>query len=134
MKDLPSDNSSGEWLPSRARHTSDNETNYESSTASSPESLSPTNSFTEYLWMENEKEFEDNEMKRLEEEDIVKMCNEAMWEDELESIFKKLSCTNDDVQNLDTLSTLVVLEGGAVISSNLNPLAKEFVPLAVSQS
>ncbi|XP_018803099.1 PREDICTED: uncharacterized protein LOC108977711 isoform X2 [Bactrocera latifrons] len=41
--------------------------------------------FSEYLWMENEEEFDKNELKRLEEEDIMKECFEAMLEDELEA-------------------------------------------------
>lgn len=132
MKDLPSDNSSGEWLPSRPRNASDNETNYESATMSTPESLSPTNSFTEYLWMENEKEFDDREMKRLEEEEIMKICIEAMWEDELEAIFKKMSDkTTEIVKKEDRISTLVTLKGGEVVNSTLNPQAKEFVPIGL---
>lgn len=132
MKDLPSDNSSGEWLPSRPRNTSDNETTYESTTTSStPDSLSPTNSFTEYLWMENEKEFDDREMKKLEEDEIMKICIEAMWEDELEAIFKKLSDSSTDVIDVDKVSTLVILKGGEVINSTLNPMAEEFVPIGL---
>lgn len=132
MKDLPSDNSSGEWLPSRARNTSDNETNYEPTSVSSPDSLSPTTSFTEYLWMENEKEFDDFEMKKLEDEEIMKICIEAMWEDELEAIFKKLA-QSESLMNVEKVSssTMVVLKGGEVIRSTLNPMAKEFVPLAL---
>lgn len=37
--------------------------------------------FAEYLWMENEEEFDKNEMQRLEEEELMKQCIENMQED-----------------------------------------------------
>lgn len=40
--------------------------------------------FSEYLWMENEEEFDKLEMQRLEEEALMEQCIEAMLEDELE--------------------------------------------------
>lgn len=40
--------------------------------------------FSEYLWMENEEEFDTEEMKRLEEEALMEQCIEAMLEDEIE--------------------------------------------------
>lgn len=39
--------------------------------------------FSEYLWMENEEEFDKLEMQRLEEEALMEQCIEAMLEDEL---------------------------------------------------
>lgn len=130
MKDIPSENSSGEWIPSRPRNISDNEIN-EDNRSTSPESLSPTNSFTEYLWMENEKEFEDSEMKRLEEEELMKLCIEAMWEDELETIIQKMSEKEVALKTDEQVLTLVTLKGGEVIRSTLNPKAKEFVPIGL---
>lgn len=36
--------------------------------------------FTEYLWMENEEEFDKLEWQRLEEEELIKQCLENMME------------------------------------------------------
>lgn len=38
-------------------------------------------SFEEYLWMENEEEFDKTEMQRLEEEALMRECMENMQED-----------------------------------------------------
>lgn len=40
--------------------------------------------FSEYLWMENEEEFDKLEMQRLEEEALMEQCIEAMLQDELD--------------------------------------------------
>ncbi|CAB0016743.1 unnamed protein product [Nesidiocoris tenuis] len=40
--------------------------------------------FSEYMWMENEEEFDQEVMKQLEEEALMEQCIEAMLEDELE--------------------------------------------------
>ena len=45
--------------------------------------------FSEYLWMENEEEFDTEEMKRLEEEALMEQCIEAMLEDEIEEEIEK---------------------------------------------
>lgn len=42
--------------------------------------------FTEYLWMENEEEFDKIEWQRLEEEELMNQCIEDMLEDEMEEI------------------------------------------------
>ena len=39
--------------------------------------------FSEYLWMENEEEFDKLEMQRLEEEALMEQCIEDMLADEL---------------------------------------------------
>lgn len=41
--------------------------------------------FSEYMWMENEEEFDKLEMQRLEEEALMEQCIEAMLQDELEA-------------------------------------------------
>lgn len=41
--------------------------------------------FTEYLWMENEEEFDKLEWQRLEEEELMEQCLENMLEEELEN-------------------------------------------------
>lgn len=38
--------------------------------------------FTEYMWMENEEEFDKLEMQRLEEEALIKECMENMQDDD----------------------------------------------------
>lgn len=40
--------------------------------------------FTEYLWMENEEEFDKQEWQRLEEEELMEQCYENMLEEVLE--------------------------------------------------
>lgn len=42
-------------------------------------------SFEEYLWMENEEEFDKSELQRLEEEALMKECMENMQEDGYDS-------------------------------------------------
>jgi hypothetical protein len=43
---------------------------------------SPEDDFSEYLWMENEEEFDKEVMQRLEEEALMEECIEAMLADE----------------------------------------------------
>lgn len=45
----------------------------------------PEDDFTEYLWMENEEEFDKQEWQRLEEEELMEQCIENMLEDVLEN-------------------------------------------------
>lgn len=42
-------------------------------------------SFEEYLWMENEEEFDKSELQRLEEEALMRECMENMQEDGYDS-------------------------------------------------
>lgn len=42
-------------------------------------------SFEEYLWMENEEEFDKSELQRLEEEALMKECMENMQDDAYDS-------------------------------------------------
>lgn len=88
--------------------------------------------FSEYMWMENEEEFDKQEMQRLEEEALMEQCIEAMIQDEMEAREKQVQTTNsaatdgsESAKDLcNALSTLKV----NVEKSTLNPLAAEFVP------
>lgn len=59
---------------------------YISDSDSSDDLDSPTipGDFSEYLWMENEEEFDQEVMKQLEEEALMEQCIEAMLEEERE--------------------------------------------------
>lgn len=59
---------------------------YASDSDSSDELDSPilTGDFSEYMWMENEEEFDQQVMKQLEEEALMEQCIEAMLEEERE--------------------------------------------------
>lgn len=48
--------------------------------------------FNEYLWMENEEEFEEEEMQRLEEQELILQCNSAMDELALLDDIRQLEC------------------------------------------
>lgn len=50
-----------------------------------PHSPSREGDFSEYLWMENEEEFEQQIMQQLEEEALMQQCIEAM-QDEMEAL------------------------------------------------
>lgn len=50
-----------------------------------PHSPSREGDFSEYLWMENEEEFEEQIMQQLEEEALMQQCIEAM-QDEMDSL------------------------------------------------
>lgn len=80
------------------------------------EEVSDTESFDDYLWMENEEEFEKSEMQRLEEEALMEECVEAMQddEDEEEVVLEHLRLCHSE--------ELLLSE------STLNPLAIEFIP------
>lgn len=104
--------------------------------------------FSEYLWMENEEEFDKQEMQRLEEEALMEQCIEAMLQDELQ---EALDCeeqeanaalndlTNSKESSKDLCIALSALQVNKdrkvnVETSTLNPLAAEFVPSIVSLS
>jgi len=59
-----------------------------------PHSPSREGDFSEYLWMENEEEFEEQIMQQLEEEALMQQCIEAM-QDEMNSF----SSANSGYQN-----------------------------------
>ncbi|XP_058467278.1 polyadenylate-binding protein-interacting protein 2 [Malaya genurostris] len=100
--------------------------------------------FSEYMWMENEEEFDKQEMQRLEEEALMEQCIEAMLRDELEAQENE----DEEINQLQNDSTKVPESSNSLCSalsslqvnkerkvdvemSTLNPLAVEFVPLKV---
>ncbi|EDV42635.1 uncharacterized protein Dana_GF16924 [Drosophila ananassae] len=82
--------------------------------------------FSEYMWMENEEEFDKNELQRLEEEEMMQECFEAMIEDELEEQINEWEKAKTEEQNT-ALSALPKSQCN-VEKSILNPMADEFVP------
>ncbi|XP_034659969.1 polyadenylate-binding protein-interacting protein 2 [Drosophila subobscura] len=85
--------------------------------------------FSEYMWMENEEEFDKNELQRLEEEEIMQECIEAMMEDELEEQLNEWEKAKTEEQNT-ALSALPKSQCN-VEKSVLNPMADEFVPASL---
>ncbi|XP_044765326.1 polyadenylate-binding protein-interacting protein 2 isoform X2 [Coccinella septempunctata] len=102
--------------------------------------------FSEYLWMENEEEFDKEVMQRLEEEALMEQCIEAMLADETSDSVTSpgrvvqgrnsneaaLPRTSNDISSM--ISNLKLDSAEVVKGSNLNPLAAEFVPGARSSS
>lgn len=110
--------------------------------------------FSEYMWMENEEEFDKQEMQRLEEEALMEQCIEAMLHDEQEARERREQGALCGEQQLEWLvsidemcletnqisliqhsskgqrNSLSMPQGQQVNveSSTLNPLAAEFVP------
>ncbi|XP_066158588.1 polyadenylate-binding protein-interacting protein 2B [Euwallacea fornicatus] len=72
----------------------------------------PENDFSEYMWMENEEEFDKEVMQRLEEEALMEECIAYM------------STENGSYQNSSEGSG----DSIEVTTSKLNPEAAEFVP------
>ncbi|XP_059484389.1 polyadenylate-binding protein-interacting protein 2B [Neocloeon triangulifer] len=100
------------------------------------ESIDFDGEFTEYLWMENEEEFEKEVLQKLEEEELTEQCLEAMLEDEREI----RNIRNAMESNINyppgslpqQLQSLRVLDPLVVSMSSLNPDAAEFVPTQVT--
>merc|ERR1712071_680862 len=100
-----------------------------------PHSPSREGDFSEYLWMENEEEFEQQIMQQLEEEALMQQCIEAM-PDEMNPFSSSTPSaiysngnsnhTSDDLltRGIQNLS----VDDGYSGQSKLNPDAAEFVP------
>lgn len=88
--------------------------------------------FSEYMWMENEEEFDKQEMQRLEEEALMEQCIEAMLQDELDAAQESNGQSTLEVESpkdlCNALSSMQVTKEVIVEQSTLNPLAAEFVP------
>nr|KAF6481363.1 poly(A) binding protein interacting protein 2 [Molossus molossus] len=92
------------------------------------------NPFAEYMWMENEEEFNRQIEEELWEEEFIERCFQEMLEEEEEHEWfipaRDLPQTMDQIQ--DQFNDLVISDGSSledlVVKSNLNPNAKEFVP------
>jgi hypothetical protein len=74
--------------------------------------------FSEYMWMENEEEFDKEELQRLEEQELMEQCMMQHMLD-VENSSQSSGTTNAQVK-----------ENSAEVarSSTLNPNAAEFVP------
>ncbi|XP_058057702.1 polyadenylate-binding protein-interacting protein 2B [Anopheles bellator] len=99
--------------------------------------------FAEYMWMENEDEFDEQELQRLEEEELMDQCIEAMMLDEMAAaermagaafmgnvpresgLMNILSSLQHDKEQQQLLAKAKNVN---VETSTLNPLAAEFVP------
>uniref|UniRef100_A0A182VZE5 Uncharacterized protein n=1 Tax=Anopheles minimus TaxID=112268 RepID=A0A182VZE5_9DIPT len=114
-------------------------------------STGPADDFAEYMWMENEDEFDMQEMQRLEEEELMDQCIEAMMMDEMASA--EIMASAALVGNVPRESGLVNILSSLqldkdqqqqqlirqpkdvnVEKSTLNPLAAEFVPSFVQRT
>ncbi|NWH70564.1 PAIP2 protein, partial [Piaya cayana] len=106
------------------------------------------NPFAEYMWMENEEEFNRQAIslllkgfllivqieEELWEEEFIERCFQEMLEEEEEHEWfipaRDLPQTMDQIQ--DQFNDLVISDSSSledlVVKSNLNPNAKEFVP------
>ncbi|XP_075161662.1 polyadenylate-binding protein-interacting protein 2-like [Haematobia irritans] len=82
--------------------------------------------FSEYLWMENEEEFDKAEIQRLIDEDCMRECLIAMLYDEMEEEIKHM----ESVKKKQLKAELALLPPSEcdVSKSILNPLADEFIP------
>lgn len=63
----------------------DNDTDRLDDSISDISVYNPDDDFTEYLWMENEEEFDKLEWQRLEEEELMEQCIENMLQDAFEN-------------------------------------------------
>lgn len=88
----------------------------------------PQDDFEDYMWMENEEEFDKQVMQQLEEEALMEQCIEAMLEDEQREQRHRPN-TNGHTRHASSSNgqSSISLEE-AVSRSTLNPLAAEFVP------
>lgn len=103
--------------------------------------------FSEYLWMENEEEFDKEVMQRLEEEALMEQCIEAMLADETSDSVSSSgrgvqgrssnepTCPRTTSNDISSMVSNLKLDSAEVVKgSNLNPLAAEFIPGARSPS
>lgn len=103
-----------------------------------PHSPSREGDFSEYMWMENEEEFEEQIMQQLEEEALVQQCIDdvcAEMDAYIASIGNETTNQNGNATHngsaedalTQELQNLAV-DDNAAQSSKLNPDAAEFVP------
>ncbi|KAL0973714.1 hypothetical protein UPYG_G00209970 [Umbra pygmaea] len=95
--------------------------------------LNDENPFAEYMWMENEEEFNRQVEEEFWEEEFIEQCFQEMLEEEENEWFipaRDLPPTLSQMQN--QLHLLVLgdtgIADGLAVNSNLNPEAEEFVP------
>ncbi|XP_022183037.1 polyadenylate-binding protein-interacting protein 2B [Myzus persicae] len=117
-------------------------------TESNSDSIDPPTrdgDFSEYMWMENQEEFDLQVMKELEEKELMKECLEAMLDDEQHNSKQNGSANGDAQTNGSSSSTSMIAhrldhlnlntscnngDQPRQSTSTLNPDAAEFVPLA----
>ncbi|XP_029176169.1 polyadenylate-binding protein-interacting protein 2B [Nylanderia fulva] len=92
--------------------------------------------FSEYMWMENEEEFDKQVLQQLEEEELMEECLEAMLEEERQhqrnmnsTAWSTATGTSDNnaAELCQQLSNLRMPDDLAK-QSTLNPDAAEFIP------
>ncbi|KAM9849946.1 polyadenylate-binding protein-interacting protein 2-like [Aulostomus maculatus] len=87
------------------------------------------NPFAEYMWMENEEEFNRQVEEELWEEDFMERCfQEMLDEEEWEWFIPSRDLPSHAVSQLQEQIGLLALDGDVAITSSLNPNAKEFTP------
>ncbi|XP_026198389.1 polyadenylate-binding protein-interacting protein 2 [Anabas testudineus] len=98
-------------------------------------SLSEENPFAEYMWMENEEEFNRQVEEELWEEEFIERCFQEMLEEEQwEWFIPSRDLPPQTISQLQEQISLLGLDADAdadfdvVINSSLNPNAKEFTP------
>ncbi|CAB3242581.1 unnamed protein product [Arctia plantaginis] len=85
--------------------------------------------FADYMWMENEEEFDKQVMQQLEEEALMEQCIEAMLEDEQRERHNRPTANGHNHHYPTTSNGTPSLSLEETVSkSKLNPLAAEFVP------
>ncbi|KPJ05374.1 Polyadenylate-binding protein-interacting protein 2B [Papilio xuthus] len=95
-----------------------------------PTHAAPPDDFADYMWMENEEEFDKQVMQQLEEEALMEQCIEAMLEDEQRERHRPVPNGHNHYPTTSNGQASCSLEE-AVSRSTLNPLAAEFVPTRV---
>ncbi|KAM7418244.1 hypothetical protein PAMA_017754 [Pampus argenteus] len=87
------------------------------------------NPFAEYMWMENEEEFNRQVEEELWEEEFIERCFQEMLEEEEQW---EWFIPSRDLPSLQEQLGLLGLDADAdfdvVVNSSLNPNAKEFTP------
>ncbi|KAM7000057.1 polyadenylate-binding protein-interacting protein 2-like [Tautogolabrus adspersus] len=94
--------------------------------------------FAEYMWMENEEEFNRQVEEELWEEEFIERCIQELLEEEeqWEWFIPSRDLPGQTVSQLQDQISLLVLDSDVhadadyeiVVNSNLNPNAKEFIP------
>ncbi|XP_020494028.1 polyadenylate-binding protein-interacting protein 2 [Labrus bergylta] len=100
--------------------------------------ISEEDPFAEYMWMENEEEFNRQVEEELWEEEFIERCVQELLEEEeqWEWFIPSRDLPGQTVSQLQDQISLLVLDGDVhadadfaiVVNSNLNPNAKEFIP------
>ncbi|XP_043266550.1 polyadenylate-binding protein-interacting protein 2 [Venturia canescens] len=91
--------------------------------------------FSEYMWMENEEEFDKEVLEQLEEEELMEECLEAMLEEERQHQRNQTTTAwcnaangGDNSHELCQQLGGLRVQGDLAKQSTLNPDAAEFVP------